>query len=894
MSSNTFAVPDPPGLATFADALVASRRTEAEPEAAGLSLLGTVLAAPGAAVRSAVAGRAPGGWEVIARSGETLTVQPLSGDVMLRMVEGGAAHIAVVASPGLLHANEVAESGLHAESGEGGGYVHVIEPGPTLRSASEGFARRVTDSLGYLLTDLVLLRLAQPPGTAQPAPTVIVQGAPGLATPGDESEADGAPIDDARLSWPDASAEQLDLMRRVYRAQVSRASRTRSFVGDVAAADLAEIEHGIQARPAAAESCRRLLADVRAAAAADSGAASVSRIGLVSGYRSATSQLAIWNRNFPRYYAETRAARQARQGGEFGPAASDLLVAYISGRLAAPGFSLHNNGLAIDFITVQDSISMGADTSADNRSHWRGSWLFGWLAGNASRYGFFQNTSIDEPWHWEFRDSASAAQSVSADDVGSLFTPDTLEPTDVYPAAETAFAAGRAEFSNTPLLASHRGTQPDLILRWNDMSDPSALDVVVHLHGYSGDGLKMSLRNKERFSGLDFGNPDSPADTRPGRSSPTLCILPRGNYIGDQPSRNPAAYNFPSLTTPTGIQDLIAYGVGKFVASNGLPTTPSVRRLIMTAHSGGGAALNPALANNVPDEIQVFDALYGGAESAEPLIRWVRNRIALEMRSWTSGKTRAEGGLCIVYREGGTAANSLRVASEIARLIANAPSDARPVLQAAYRVLRTDVDHNHIPSRFGWLLLADIAQPLPSTFRTPAESRSIGEPPTPNSGDDSEADPDGNRTSPQQPSGAVSWRVAGSLLVLRDQINARAPTRSKASDGTIGDAAHAARDSDHNPWVKDGGTGVVTALDITHDPAGGCDAGTLADALVASLDARIKYLIWNRRIVSSSVVGGVAAWTWRKYAGASPHTEHIHISVSSDKALYDSQDAWSI
>jgi hypothetical protein len=72
------------------------------------------------------------------------------------------------------------------------------------------------------------------------------------------------------------------------------------------------------------------------------------------------------------------------------------------------------------------------------------------------------------------------------------------------------------------------------------------------------------------------------------------------------------------------------------------------------------------------------------------------------------------------------------------------------------------------------------------------------------------------------------WRGAKALFRLRDQINATFPGRNKASDGLIGDAAHATRASDHNPWVIDNGVGVVTAIDITHDPMQGCDAGALA------------------------------------------------------------------
>ena len=74
----------------------------------------------------------------------------------------------------------------------------------------------------------------------------------------------------------------------------------------------------------------------------------------------------------------------------------------------------------------------------------------------------------------------------------------------------------------------------------------------------------------------------------------------------------------------------------------------------------------------------------------------------------------------------------------------------------------------------------------------------------------------------------MSYRIAKSLGLLAATVNAAAPNRSKASDGWIGDASHAARKSDHNPNRTPGDgipDGVVCALDITHDPANGCDAG---------------------------------------------------------------------
>jgi hypothetical protein len=133
---------------------------------------------------------------------------------------------------------------------------------------------------------------------------------------------------------------------------------------------------------------------------------------------------------------------------------------------------------------------------------------------------------------------------------------------------------------------------------------------------------------------------------------------------------------------------------------------------------------------------------------------------------------------------------------------------------------------------------------------------------------------------------AMSFRTAESLLKFRSQIDAMAPGRDKSNDGTIGDTSHQARPSDHNP-NKDG---VVTAMDITHDPRHGVDAGELAEILRLSKDPRIKYVISNRRIFSSEK----SPWQWRPYNGANAHTHHVHVSVMGEKALYDDTHPWPI
>lgn len=111
---------------------------------------------------------------------------------------------------------------------------------------------------------------------------------------------------------------------------------------------------------------------------------------------------------------------------------------------------------------------------------------------------------------------------------------------------------------------------------------------------------------------------------------------------------------------------------------------------------------------------------------------------------------------------------------------------------------------------------------------------------TPNRYDDSAAARTGARKGGMLLRQGRGWRVAESLQRLLEQVNQMGPGRSKASDGAIGDPRHQSRNSDHNPWVIDGGIGVVTARDITHDPRNGCDAQAIGDSIVASRDKRVN------------------------------------------------------
>ena len=126
-------------------------------------------------------------------------------------------------------------------------------------------------------------------------------------------------------------------------------------------------------------------------------------------------------------------------------------------------------------------------------------------------------------------------------------------------------------------------------------------------------------------------------------------------------------------------------------------------------------------------------------------------------------------------------------------------------------------------------------------------------------------------------------RLVAAGVQLRKQIDKRWPSRSRRSDGWIGDSAHAARRSDHNPDAR----GWVHAIDIDADldKSDPKAAQRLADQIVAYARSglpgsdRIKYVVWNNRIAS-----GTYKNTWWEWRGSGyGHTHHIHVSFT-DKA----------
>lgn len=128
-------------------------------------------------------------------------------------------------------------------------------------------------------------------------------------------------------------------------------------------------------------------------------------------------------------------------------------------------------------------------------------------------------------------------------------------------------------------------------------------------------------------------------------------------------------------------------------------------------------------------------------------------------------------------------------------------------------------------------------------------------------------------------------RLCDAGVTLRRQLDRRFPDRDRRSDGWIGDRAHAARKSDHNPDTK----GIVRALDIDENFGvgtwrNGRAARNLADQLIDYAASglpgadRIKYVVYEDQVAS-----GTYRSTWWRFRGKGyGHTAHIHVSFTTE------------
>jgi hypothetical protein len=279
------------------------------------------------------------------------------------------------------------------------------------------------------------------------------------------------------------------------------------------------------------------------------------------------------------------------------------------------------------------------------------------------------------------------------------------------PAGERYLAS--ASLPHDPL-ASHGAHGDNLFLRWTPIASAAdAIDVIVHLHGYSAmNAGRALLEEKVAGGGLDL--------TR--RTGPTLAIVPLGRKITDAEVAaarnahrrvNPKTYTFPALThhRGEGLESLVAESL-QWLARNVLGMqggTVAVARFIITAHSGGGDPLNQLLRAPRrricdPHEVHVFDALYFGNDG---LASWAQDRLRRHRRNAPN-----EGGALRIFYGADTASGSRATITALAGpdLLTGAPA----ALARKYRAERTGVPHGDIPNHFGPSLLADAGADVPT------------------------------------------------------------------------------------------------------------------------------------------------------------------------------------
>lgn len=217
-----------------------------------------------------------------------------------------------------------------------------------------------------------------------------------------------------RLTRGELSPEAYAFKQRVYRLHVQRGEKAgRARIYDLPPDALATIPGtNVVMRWDAAIALGRLLAAARTDLADDlksddparaerhQKASQVKELAVNNAYRSASTQFAIWDRNFPKYLADTQKERAALPGGEFGDKAAGLLRDFIGVRVAAPGFSNHQGGIAVDFaLRLKDDKTLSA--SMAQTDPWKSSWFWDWLNRRAAAFGFVPY--LPEPWHWEYK-----------------------------------------------------------------------------------------------------------------------------------------------------------------------------------------------------------------------------------------------------------------------------------------------------------------------------------------------------------------------------------------------------------------------------------------------------------------------------------------------------------
>lgn len=556
-------------------------------------------------------------FEVLGRPGQRLADAPRPGDVVLTVTLGrrGGGRCAVVAVP------ELTRRRTSCEHGSAGWYVTTNSP------LGDG-ALQVLDGARVVLPGRLLLRRKADPVDETPVEFENDDEYPDEAAPLDldeeEEPADPGP-------WA-GTPEQEDFRARVLAEHIARTTAVRGAPQrDLRADELADIpstsrtERGkttaVRTATATAQAAELLLTAANSALraaqqAGDADALRTVRLTAVSGYRGSDHQRQLWLGYFAtKYYNKTREARARIADGPHSDAAVDYMLrptgsgGYgVGGRIAAPGFSNHQGGIAIDLWQERTSgNAVGNDSDNPSRCRWRLTWFHGWLRTNAAAHGF--QPIATEEWHWEYRPNVHATSDLADHRGGKLWT--FTSATHPHPVAVFCpkAALGRAD-----------------------------VDVLVFAHGLLG-GCPRPQRVPAGFvttAPFELGR----VVDESGR--PLVLVVPLLDWVNPcgavvfgarhkdwQPLGKPAALN-------AVVSEVLAE-VGRVQGA----AAPALRQFVVAGHSRAYDVLEPLAANRTDvamtqgalarlSEVWAFDTTYAGDVGA--WTDWLRLNQSLRLR----------------------------------------------------------------------------------------------------------------------------------------------------------------------------------------------------------------------------------------------------------------------
>jgi D-alanyl-D-alanine carboxypeptidase len=214
------------------------------------------------------------------------------------------------------------------------------------------------------------------------------------------------------------SAEQIAFRDSVLASHIQRKlDESGKPKSDLPASELGSVggTKGLKMKKIAASAATVLIAqanvDLKAALQAnlDKDALVTVKISATSGYRDAAYQRDLWLDYFPNYYDQSDEARMKILDGVH----SDDAIRYLltpkgsggfglGGKIAAPGYSNHQAGIAIDLYQYRKAgYEILNSTDSAERRKWKKSWFHKWLVKNAATYTFYPYAL--EEWHWEYR-----------------------------------------------------------------------------------------------------------------------------------------------------------------------------------------------------------------------------------------------------------------------------------------------------------------------------------------------------------------------------------------------------------------------------------------------------------------------------------------------------------